>query len=112
MTTMESVLFELLRSKDALLGAKRATCWKHGDPVDDVDGMVIFFIEGSLEVKLPTIWTHEKAEVGRERVRRKKMQAREKVEKSRNTVFFPMFWSPGESNSRLAKARVRSHLAR
>ena len=32
------------------------------------------------------------------------MQAREKVEKSRNTVFFPMFWSPGESNSRLAKA--------
>jgi len=42
-TTMESVLFELLRSKDALLGAKRATCWKHGDPVDDVDGMVIFF---------------------------------------------------------------------
>ena len=61
-------------------------------------------IEGSLEVKLPTIWTDEKqsreeAERGerleerreksrRERVRRKKMQMREKVGKSRNTVFF------------------------
>jgi hypothetical protein len=59
-------------------------------------------VEGSLEVKLPTIWTNGKAEVGRvreekirrekedqrrERVRRKKMQAREKVEKSRFTVF-------------------------
>jgi len=59
------------------------------------------FIEGGLEVKLSTIWTDGKAEVGRgreekrrrkkirrERVRRKKMQAREKVEKSRNTAFF------------------------
>ena len=60
-------------------------------------------IEGSLEVKLPTIWTdYIKAEQGRgrekrkirreksrrERVRRKKMQMREKVGKSRNTVFF------------------------
>jgi len=59
-------------------------------------------IEGSLEVKLPTIWTDEKqsraeAETRekirreksrRERVRRKKMQMREKVGKSRNTVFF------------------------
>ena len=54
-------------------------------------------IEGSLEVKLPTIWTDEKksrAEAERreksrrERVRRKKMQMREKVGKSRNTVFF------------------------
>jgi hypothetical protein len=57
-------------------------------------------IEGSLEVKLPTIWTDEKQSRGREkrkirrkksrreRVRRKKMQMREKVGKSRNTVFF------------------------
>ena len=58
-------------------------------------------IEGSLEVKLPTIWTHGKAEVGRvreeksrseksreEKERRKKMQVREKVEKSRFTVCF------------------------
>ena len=59
-------------------------------------------IEGSLEVKLPTIWIDEKqswTEAGRreeqkrehdrrERVRRKKMQMREKVEKPRSTVFF------------------------
>ena len=59
-------------------------------------------IEGSLEVKLPTIWTDEKqsrAEAerrGRLEERRseekesgrKKMQMREKVGKSRNTVFF------------------------
>ena len=51
---------------------------------------VIF--EGSLEVKLPTIWTDEKQRweesERRERVRRKKLQMREKVGKSRNTVFF------------------------
>jgi hypothetical protein len=60
-------------------------------------------IEGSLEVKLPTIWTDEnqsreeaerrerlyrRKKSRRERVRRKKMQTREKVGKSRNTVFF------------------------
>ena len=56
----------------------------------------------SLEVKLPTIWTDEKqsrAEAERrgrleerrseeKESRRKKMQMREKVGKSRNTVFF------------------------
>ena len=40
----------------------------------------------------------------RERVRRKQMQMREKVGKSRNTVFFPMIWGSGGSKSRLAKA--------
>ena len=40
----------------------------------------------------------------RERVRRQKMQMREKVGKSRNTVFFPMICGSGESKSRLAKA--------
>ena len=58
-------------------------------------------IEGSLEVKLPTIWTDEKqsrAEAERreirreksrrERVRGQKIQMREKVGKSRFTVFF------------------------
>ena len=55
-------------------------------------------IEVSLEVNLPTIWTDEKAEVGRvreekgrrqrrERVRRKKMQVREMVE-NRKTLCF------------------------
>jgi hypothetical protein len=58
-----------------------------------------FLIEGSLEVKLPTIWTDEKQsraeaerrerleDQRRERVRRKKLQMREKGGKSRNTVF-------------------------
>ena len=49
-------------------------------------------MEGSLEVKLPTIWTDEKQSreeaERRERVRRRKMEMREKVGKSRNTVFF------------------------
>ena len=47
-------------------------------------------VEGSLEVKLPTIWTDGKAEVRRvreEKGRRQKVQAREKVEKSRNKLF-------------------------
>ena len=61
-----------------------------------------YFIEGSLEVKLPTIWTDEKqsrAEAERrERLEerrsekrkshKKKTQMHEKVGKSRNTVFF------------------------
>ena len=40
----------------------------------------------------------------RERVRRKQMQMREKVGKSRNTVFFQMVCGSGGSKSRLAKA--------
>ena len=69
-------------------------------------------VEGSLEVKFPTIWTDERhrweeseerrkekrreqerqsgkirEDQRRERVRRKKMQAREKLEKSRFTAF-------------------------
>ena len=88
-------------------------------------------IEGSLEVKLPTIWTDEKAEVRRireewreekkeedrrrERVRRKKMQAREKGRKVAKHCVFPMSWGSGGSKSRLAKAagaEPGSHLAR
>jgi hypothetical protein len=57
----------------------------------------IYIVEGSLEVKLPTIWTDEKQrweesekrrEEERESLRRKKIQVREKVGKSRNTMFF------------------------
>ena len=39
-----------------------------------------------------------------EKVRREKMQVREKVGKSRNTVFFRCFVAPEGRNSRLAKA--------
>ena len=48
--------------------------------------------EGSLEIKLPAIWTDEKAEVGiveKEKRRRKKMQVREKVERSFFQCFVP-----------------------
>ena len=62
----------------------------------------VVVVEGSLEVKLPTIWTDEKQrweesekrreekkkeDQKRESLRRQKIQAREKVGKSRNTVF-------------------------
>ena len=73
-------------------------------------------IEGSLEVKLPTIKTDEKQRweesekrregerrSKRESLRRKKIQVPEKVGKLRNTVFFPMICGSGGSKSRLAK---------
>jgi len=47
----------------------------------------------------------------RERVRRQKMQMRQKVGKSRNTVF-PMICGSGGSKSGSLKRRVRSQLAR
>ena len=56
--------------------------------------MFIRFIEGSLEVKLPTMEksrggnSQRREEKKREDQRRKKMQVREKVEKWRSTVFF------------------------
>jgi len=80
-------------------------------------------VVGSLEVELPTIWTDGKEEVGRvregkrreeqkredqrrERVIRKKMQAREKVEKSRFTVFFQWFVAPEGRKVGSLKQRV------
>ena len=48
----------------------------------------------------------------RERVRRKKMQLREKVGKSRNTVFFQWFVAPEGRKVGSLKRRVRSQLAR
>ena len=48
----------------------------------------------------------------RERVRRKKMQMREKVGKSRNTVFFQWFGAPEGWKVGSLKRRVRSQLAR
>jgi len=61
----------------------------------------VALVEGSLELKIPTIWTDEKQrreeserreeekreDQRRERVRRKKMKVREKVGKSRNIFF-------------------------
>ena len=53
----------------------------------------------------------KKEDQKRESLRRKKIQVREKVGKSRNTVF-PMICGSGGSKSRLARWRVRSPLGR
>ena len=83
--------------------------------------MSIYIPEGSLEVKLPTIWTDEKQSreeaerrerLEERRVRRKKMQMREKVGKSRNTVFFQWFGAPEGRKVGSLKRQVRSQLAR
>jgi len=73
--------------------------------------------EGNLEVKLPTIWTGGKAQVGavREEKRRRKKIKKEKVSEerksrrakrweSRKTLSFSNDLWPGGSKSRLAKA--------
>ena len=80
--------------------------------------IIILIIEGSLEVKLRTIWTDEKQsreEAARRerleerRVRRKKSQKKEdadarKGRKVAKHCVFPMIWGSGGSKSRLAKA--------
>ena len=80
---------------------------------------IYVLIEGSLEVKLPTIWTDEKQSreeaerrerLEERRVRRKKMQMR--VGKSRKTVFFQWFGAPEGRKVGALKRRVRSQLAR
>ena len=88
---------------------------------------VFFWLsKGSLEVKLPTIWTDGKAEVWkspggeekkwedqeRERERRKKMQVHEKVGMSRFTVFILWFVALEGRKVGSLKRRVRSQLAR
>ena len=82
-------------------------------------------IEGSLEVKLPTIWTDEKQKwkesekrseeerrSKRERLRRKNIQVREKAGKSQNTEFFQWFVAPEGRKVGSLKRRMRSQLAR
>ena len=73
--------------------------------------------EGSLDVKIPTIWRDEKAEVGRvreekrssEKIRAEKSEKKEKAgaRKGREVAIhcvFPMICGSGWSKSRLAKA--------
>jgi len=73
-------------------------------------------VEGSLNIKFPTIWTKEKqrwegSEKRREEERRSEKRKSEerrcrraKMWGSRETVFFPMICGSGGSKSRLAKA--------
>ena len=55
---------------------------------------------------------NKKEDQRRERVRRQKMQLREKVAKSRHTVFFQWFVAPDGRQVGSLKWRVRSHLGR
>ena len=78
----------------------------------------IRLIEGSFEVKLPTIWTDEKAEVGRVREEKRREERRSEkrmsqkkqdqgARKGRKVVealCFSNVWGSGGSKSRLAKA--------
>ena len=57
-------------------------------------------------------WKAEVRRVRREKIRRKKMQVREKVGKSRNTVFFQWFVALEGRKVGSLKRRVRSQLAR
>ena len=57
-------------------------------------------------------WKAEVRRVRRERIRRKKMQMREKVGKSRFTVFFQWFVAPEGRKVGSLKRRVRTQLAR
>ena len=57
-------------------------------------------------------WKAEVRRVRRDKIRRKKMQMREKVGKSRNTVFFQWFVAPVGQKVGSLKRRVRSQLAR
>ena len=71
-------------------------------------------IEGGLEVKLPTIWRDEAAEVGRvreERRRRKKLRDKRtrQKEKSRNTIFVHCLVGPEGRKVAPSKLRVWSH---
>ena len=57
-------------------------------------------------------WKAEVRRVRRDKIRRKKMQMREKVGKSRNTLFFQWFVAPEGRKVGSLKRRVRSQLAR
>ena len=57
-------------------------------------------------------WKAEVRRVRREKIRRKKVQVREKVGTSRNTVFFQWFVAPEARKVGSLKRRVRSQLAR
>ena len=57
-------------------------------------------------------WKAEVRRVRRDKIRRKKMQTREKIGKSRFTVFFQWFVAPEGRKVGSLKRRVRSQLAR
>ena len=85
--------------------------------------IIMYITEGSLEVKLPTIWTNEKQRWEESEKRRRKKIGEEKeseerrcrrakkVEKSRNTVFFQCLGAQEGRKVGSLKRRVRSQAA-
>ena len=85
---------------------------------------MIYMVEGSLEVKLPTIWTDEKQrweESEKRREEKKKEDQKEKVSEesgrkgrkvAQRSVFPMICGSGGSKNVGWLKRRVRSQLAR
>ena len=85
-----------------------------------------FLDEGSLEVKLPTIWTDGKAKVGRVREEKKKEERKSEKRKGQRKedagarkgrkvakhCVFQCFVTPEGRKVGSLKRRVRSHLAR
>ena len=74
----------------------------------------VIIAEGSLEVKLPTVWTDGKAQVGRareEKRRREKIREEKESEERRSKHrVFPMICGSGGSKSRLAnKPKCTTH---
>ena len=74
-------------------------------------------IEGSLEVKLPTIWTRQMEKQRWEESEKRKSQKKEdpgarKGRKVSNTVFFQCFAAPEGRKVGSLKRRVRSRLGR
>ena len=67
---------------------------------------IVFMVEGSLEVQLPTIWTDEK-HVGRVRERRRVEERRSEKRKSQKKE-----GAGARQGKESLKRRVRSHLAR
>ena len=85
---------------------------------------VVVVVQGSLEVKLPTIWTDEKkrweeSEKRREERRSEKRKSQKKEDQSARKgrkvakhCVFPMFWGSQGRKVGSLKRRVRSHLER
>ena len=83
-------------------------------PIYGTYNIITYIFEGSLEVKLPTIWADEAEEVGRVG-EEKKIKVCEKVEKSRNNVSFQCFvaltyasWDAQEVDAVVARSTLRS----
>ena len=99
-------------------GGAKASSWTACHGITDSIRVIPYVIEGSLEVKLPTIWTNEKQ--GREEAERRERLEERRSEKRKSQkkedadarkgrkvakhCVFPMIWGSGGSKSRLAKA--------